>query len=259
MSPAVLTTHKLKQTRHTTHHPTFIQPPIRSLVHYFFVCGLISLLKGCIEKASIAYTAASWRRAETRDTREGFPKPRSPTTMPNKQRVFLFLLVLFGGFAKSTSFLVNSIAPFRGSQIVVPTGNRPRFGGCRMVCLAAAVPTSDDDEAKNNLPPQKANNNNKKLPPTPCQRICRYNANFYDGQICIGCYREGYEIGHWVSMSPQEKSWALYDAAERVPTHHDEHDDDEHEGNVNKHVFGGAISRNELERQAQAWEESLSQ
>ncbi|KAK1747329.1 adenylate kinase [Skeletonema marinoi] len=53
------------------------------------------------------------------------------------------------------------------------------------------------------------------IPVTPCNRICRYNNSFYDGQVCIGCFREEYEIKMWQSMTASEKSLTLVDQIER--------------------------------------------
>lgn len=53
------------------------------------------------------------------------------------------------------------------------------------------------------------------IPMTPCNRICRYNSSFYDGQVCIGCFREAYEISIWQSMTPMQKSMTLMDAIDR--------------------------------------------
>jgi predicted Fe-S protein YdhL (DUF1289 family) len=64
-------------------------------------------------------------------------------------------------------------------------------------------------------------NSNKELqtvPSTPCVRICRYNSNFYNGQVCIGCYREVYEIGTWQGMTNDQKSLTLLDCIERCNT-----------------------------------------
>ena len=74
---------------------------------------------------------------------------------------------------------------------------------------------------------------------TPCTRICRYNADFYGGQVCIGCFREGFEIGTWSSMSDMERSYALFDAADRS----------------SEEMFEGSVANEELLRQARAWEE----
>ena len=115
---------------------------------------------------------------------------------------------------------------------------------------ASAASSSSRDSSDSNEPDDDA------PPSTPCVRICRYNANFFDGRICIGCYRDEYEISSWGSMSDQEKSWALLDAADRVP-----------EGcavretavgdimsNDRSCDFSGAISKDELTRQAKYWE-----
>ncbi|EJK58626.1 hypothetical protein THAOC_21239, partial [Thalassiosira oceanica] len=53
------------------------------------------------------------------------------------------------------------------------------------------------------------------VPSTPCNRICRYNGSFFEGKVCIGCFRETYEIQTWQSMGPYEKSLALLDAIDR--------------------------------------------
>ena len=83
-----------------------------------------------------------------------------------------------------------------------------------------------------------------RVPLTPCTRICRYNADFFDGQVCIGCYREAYEIGTWASMSPSEKHMGLLDAIDRL------------EGNLfatSSLALDGAITLDELRRQADYW------
>ena len=72
---------------------------------------------------------------------------------------------------------------------------------------------------------------------TPCNRICRYNSNFFDGEVCIGCFRDTHEISNWVSMTSQEKSYALEDAAERSVSA----------------SFDGSISEEELRCQANGW------
>ena len=101
---------------------------------------------------------------------------------------------------------------------------------------------SSRDEAEN-----KASGNTSKteaiseVPITPCIRICRYNSNFYNGQVCIGCYREAYEIQGWQSMTNTEKSMTLLDSIDRC---------DESEG-----TFEGATSKQELIKQYEYWAE----
>eukprot|EP00591_Stephanopyxis_turris_P015800 CAMPEP_0195539066 /NCGR_PEP_ID=MMETSP0794_2-20130614/49859_1 /TAXON_ID=515487 /ORGANISM="Stephanopyxis turris, Strain CCMP 815" /LENGTH=282 /DNA_ID=CAMNT_0040673083 /DNA_START=166 /DNA_END=1011 /DNA_ORIENTATION=- len=90
---------------------------------------------------------------------------------------------------------------------------------------------------------EHSENSEVRLTATPCVRICRYNDGFYDGQVCIGCFREGFEIGAWGGMTPVEKSLALLDAVDRCPEL-DEAIGDE---------FQGAVCRQELLRQARAW------
>ena len=50
---------------------------------------------------------------------------------------------------------------------------------------------------------------------SPCIKICKYNEGFMDGQVCIGCFREQFEITNWLRMSDEEKTLALKDADER--------------------------------------------
>jgi len=75
---------------------------------------------------------------------------------------------------------------------------------------------------------------------TPCVRICRYNSDFYGGQVCLGCFREAFEIETWSGMNPTEKYFTLLDAADRCP-------DD------SVILFEGSTTRNKLIRQANAW------
>ena len=84
---------------------------------------------------------------------------------------------------------------------------------------------------------------NASIPSTPCTRICRYNKSFYDGQVCIGCFRDSHEISTWASLSHTEKVFALEDAADRCR-------DVE---NSKHNYFDGGISSHELDRQAQWW------
>jgi len=77
---------------------------------------------------------------------------------------------------------------------------------------------------------------------TPCNRICRYNADFYDGKVCIGCFRESYEISAWSSMSSIERSYALYDAIDRCSVCHES-------------KFEGSVSVDDLQAQAKYWTE----
>eukprot|EP00293_Proteomonas_sulcata_P012694 CAMPEP_0184309166 /NCGR_PEP_ID=MMETSP1049-20130417/17415_1 /TAXON_ID=77928 /ORGANISM="Proteomonas sulcata, Strain CCMP704" /LENGTH=81 /DNA_ID=CAMNT_0026622007 /DNA_START=373 /DNA_END=618 /DNA_ORIENTATION=- len=49
----------------------------------------------------------------------------------------------------------------------------------------------------------------------PCKRICRYKADFYDGKVCIGCFREAFEIASWNGLNEEDKKFAVMDAADR--------------------------------------------
>lgn len=83
------------------------------------------------------------------------------------------------------------------------------------------------------------------VPLTPCNRICRYNSSFYDGRVCIGCFREGYEIETWQSMNSMQKSMTLLDAIDRCS---ENQGDEETRGK-----FEGAITTEELTRQYLHW------
>jgi len=77
---------------------------------------------------------------------------------------------------------------------------------------------------------------------TPCNRICRYNANFLDGQVCIGCFRETYEISSWSGMSDEDRYYAVLDAKDRAVAGADMD-------------LEGSVSLQDLERQAQFWKQ----
>ena len=97
------------------------------------------------------------------------------------------------------------------------------------------------------------------VPSTPCVRICRYNSNFYNRQVCIGCYREVYEIGTWQGMTKNQKSLTLLDCIERCSTTTNvvviegggERRQQQHESGG----FHGAITIEELTRQYMYWSE----
>ena len=50
---------------------------------------------------------------------------------------------------------------------------------------------------------------------SPCVKICKYNSKFMDGMVCIGCFREQYEITNWLKMTAAEKKRVLIDIEER--------------------------------------------
>ena len=50
---------------------------------------------------------------------------------------------------------------------------------------------------------------------SPCVKICKYDSKFMDGMVCIGCFREQYEITNWLRLSSAEKRQALNDIEER--------------------------------------------
>ena len=50
---------------------------------------------------------------------------------------------------------------------------------------------------------------------SPCVKICKYDNRFMDGMVCIGCFREQFEITNWLTMSAVEKERVLVDIKER--------------------------------------------
>jgi len=102
------------------------------------------------------------------------------------------------------------------------------------------------DEATENGNAQEDQTLSPPLVVTPCVRICRYNADFYDGQVCIGCFREAFEIGCWSSFTDTEKLFAYQDALDRCGCAED------------GQLFPGSISCVELERQKNLLEQQSS-
>jgi len=101
-------------------------------------------------------------------------------------------------------------------------------------------------DSLNNKTATAKNSNASGVPVSPCIRICRYNSAFYDGQVCIGCFREAYEIGRWQSMTSQQKSMTLLDAIDRCL--------DGAEGDCSMgEIFDGAITMEELKQQFVHW------
>ena len=48
-----------------------------------------------------------------------------------------------------------------------------------------------------------------------CVKVCKYDQNFMDEMVCIGCFRERSEITNWQKMTLNEKKVALIDIEER--------------------------------------------
>ena len=118
-------------------------------------------------------------------------------------------------------------------------------------------------------------------PPTPCTRICRYNINCYDGNVCIGCFRDTHDISHWSCFSSKEKQYSLEDAADRCHDQQQQQDQgqdqqtelllsssssesesllsssssssESSESESGTHYYEGSISENELRKQAKMW------
>ena len=144
------------------------------------------------------------------------------------------------------------------------THNRPPRSTRYLSSVSENAESTPNDCNGDSIGSGNKEDQDRQVPSTPCTRICRYNANFYDGQVCIGCYRDTYEISAWDGMSAMDKSFACLDAADRIP-----HpaagagdgggdDDTGKEYDESRHGFGGAISRQELEKQARYWEKIAS-
>lgn len=46
---------------------------------------------------------------------------------------------------------------------------------------------------------------------SPCVKVCKYDQNFMDEMVCIGCFRERSEITNWQKMTLNERKDALID------------------------------------------------
>lgn len=110
--------------------------------------------------------------------------------------------------------------------------------------------SASTDISDSSVTDEKRNNEGERsfadasTPVTPCNRICRYNNSFYNGQVCIGCFREEYEIKIWQSMSAAEKSLTLLDQIDRCL--------DVEKSGVS---YDGAVTVEELKKQYSYWSE----
>tara|TARA_B100000902_G_C26690973_1_gene612443 strand:+ start:82 stop:279 length:198 start_codon:yes stop_codon:yes gene_type:complete len=50
---------------------------------------------------------------------------------------------------------------------------------------------------------------------SPCVKICKYDDNFMNGMVCIGCFREQHEITNWLRMTNRERKLAYIDIKNR--------------------------------------------
>ena len=50
---------------------------------------------------------------------------------------------------------------------------------------------------------------------SPCVKICKYDDDFMNGMVCIGCFREQYEIANWLRMNEKERDLAYNDIRDR--------------------------------------------
>ena len=58
-------------------------------------------------------------------------------------------------------------------------------------------------------------NNRASKVKSPCVKICKYEDAFLNGMVCIGCFREQFEITNWIKMSENEKKKSILDTLER--------------------------------------------
>lgn len=137
-----------------------------------------------------------------------------------------------------------------------PEGNVVELKGSPYRKSDEALAVVHTDNAKNTTYKSEGSKTRKQsdpfqVPISPCNRICRYNASFYDGKVCIGCFREAYEIKMWQSMSPVEKSMALLDALDRRNQHDQISSMSLTTGEMN--LFEGAVTEAELVEQYKYW------
>ena len=81
-------------------------------------------------------------------------------------------------------------------------------------------------------------------------RCPRYHPNVFDGKVCLGCFRDDYEIANWGKFSCEEKAYALEDACDRLQAAElvkDNEDESEHQHREE------TISVEELQRQGLVW------
>lgn len=50
---------------------------------------------------------------------------------------------------------------------------------------------------------------------SPCVKICKYDKTFMGGMVCIGCFREQFEITSWTTLSNNQKEEVIKDSKER--------------------------------------------
>lgn len=119
---------------------------------------------------------------------------------------------LFGLLLNGILFVIphGGTTGSRSSKQQVP----PPLPTIMMMMTTAAAAAAAEAEASNDTW-STSNGTGTMIPHTPCVRICRYNQNIYNGNVCIGCYREVFEIANWDRMTNMEKSVTLLDAADR--------------------------------------------
>ena len=139
----------------------------------------------------------------------------------------------------------GNVIELKGKPVPVPKGGDEIYSsiGTNNDEISTGTVASNSAEEKSSTFTSTNNDGPaESTPMTPCNRICRYNSSFYNGQVCIGCFREEYEIKMWQSMTSAEKSLTLLDQIDRCA-----------EVEKNGKSFDGAVTTEELKRQYNYW------
>ena len=182
---------------------------------------------------SLVRVSTTKQSGEEQPLRDAIASRKVTTTIAMKTRVLFWLAFIL--------FLSLKCAKTHGFPLFHSNNKNVGVGTCRR--MSAAEDT--DDEIDNN---GKDNDSSAVVPPTPCVRICRYSRDFYDGQVCIGCFREAFDIAQWVHLDNQERVYALEDALDRYDTENDA-----------ASCFEGAISREALQSQLRAYQARINE
>lgn len=142
---------------------------------------------------------------------------------------------------------VSATASGDNEKISIKTKNNDNASASTDISDPPVADTERNNDGERSSADASTNNSQhaKSTPVTPCNRICRYNNSFYNGQVCIGCFREEYEIKMWQSMTASEKSLTLLDQIDRCK-------DVEKSNGVS---FDGAVTVEELKKQYSYWSE----
>ena len=166
---------------------------------------------------------------------------RPPTIMRQPALVTMAVCRSFAAIHVIFAFLVSHIDSSASFSAARRHAHGASFNGS-VVKLALTTIPSDNDDASSFAKLCTQDTPERNTPPstvrqTPCVRICRYNSDFYNGVVCIGCFREAFEIGNWASFAPTERVYALQDALDRL----------ESLDTMESRQLEGSVSQQELE------------